>query len=249
LDIDSLTARFSTLFAGEQLARDPTEWGWRIPHQPLDIRWIGYATTLTPEVVLEARERGVQLIITHHDVWSFMFEMREQVQTLLEDFKIAHLFVHAPLDDADFGTSASLLKLTGCSGTGRFYEEDGFFWGRLGELAEALPLDDFERRLSGSLGEAPRQVLPASGMVGRVGVVAGAGNMNAGLRAAVESGCDTYLTGEMTLYFLLYARHSKLNTLVYTHNYTEIHGVRNLVQALIGDQPGLEAIRLAEEHF
>jgi putative NIF3 family GTP cyclohydrolase 1 type 2 len=177
---------------------------------------------------------------------------------LLDYAAIAHLFLHAPLDAADFGTSATLLKLTGCSEIGKFDPEHpngwadtsaDFFWGRYGELDMPEPFNVFERKVSLLLGEAPRMALTGSGMVQRVATVTGAGSAINELKEAVDLGCDTYITGELSLYFLMYARYQKLNVLVYSHTGTEIAGVEALVRRLVEDYPEVTFTRLDEERL
>jgi len=58
-----------------------------------------------------------------------------------------------------------------------------------------------------------------------------------------------YATGEMNLYFLMYARHKGLNTLVYSHTATEIDGVEALVHRLVDGVEGIQLIRLSEENL
>ena len=35
---------------------------------------LGYSTTITPRTIYEAVDRSVDVIVTHHDAWKFMFE-------------------------------------------------------------------------------------------------------------------------------------------------------------------------------
>ena len=46
-------------------------------------------------------------MLTHHDAWDFVFGMQAACQDLLKQHQISCLYVHALLDDADFGTNAS----------------------------------------------------------------------------------------------------------------------------------------------
>ena len=40
---------------------------------------LGYSTTITPKTIYEAVDRSVDVIVTHHDAWKFMFEQRDEV--------------------------------------------------------------------------------------------------------------------------------------------------------------------------
>lgn len=258
MHIKLLDSKLQSLFGEEALSRQAEEWGWRVPSGFKEVTRIGLATSLTPEVIASAVRQQAQLIVTHHDPWEFLLDLRQHTLQLLENAAIAHLFVHAPLDAADFGTSASLLKLTGCCEIGKFdFEHPGgcsetsadFFWGRYGKLDTPEPFDVFERKVSRLLGEAPRIALPSRGMVQCVATVTGAGSGMSELKEAAGLGCDTYITGEMSLYFLMYARYQKLNVLVYSHTGTEIIGVEALVRRLVEDNPEVAFTRLDEERL
>ena len=67
-----------------------------------------------------------------------------------------------------------------------------------------------------------------------------------GSKNTARGSCDTYLTSEMNLYFLMYARHKELNTLVYSHTATEIDGVAALVHKLVDGFEDIQVIRLDE---
>ena len=69
------------LFTRELLNAHPDEWG--IANHCGNPSSLGYATTITPRTIRAAVERGVDVIVTHHDAWDFMFEQREQVCALL----------------------------------------------------------------------------------------------------------------------------------------------------------------------
>lgn len=246
MKISLLQDKFRSLFEPAVLTPQADEWKWRIPKNLREVYTLGYATSLTPEVIQAAVDCQVQLIITHHDAWDFLHELRVESLNLLEQYGIAHLFVHAPLDFADFGTSATLLKRIGCTETGRFDCEGEFYWGRYGEQPVPVPFDAFVDQVSGVLGEAARIAQPGSGMVRKIGVVTGGGCSTDELAEASRLGCDTYLTGESTSYFLMYGHYLNLNLLVHSHTATEIPGVEVLAGKLVEDHPAVRIIRLPE---
>ena len=70
----------------------------------------------------------------------------------------------------------------------------------------------------------------------RVGIVTGAGGMTSWLEEAIGLGCDTYLTGEGSMYTRLYAKEAGINLILGGHDLTE--------------RPGIEALgRRAAERF
>ena len=216
------------LFGRELLDAHRDEWG--IADHCDHPSTAGYSTTITPDVVRTAIDRGVDLIVTHHDAWDFMFEQREQVHSLLKESGLTHVWAHLPLDLADFGTSATLLSELGCAPVAVLEQAEG----RVGELPETVPLGVMHERLNGLLSEEPCRVHDADRAVRRVATVTGAGFFTDILRDALQYDIDLYVTGETNLYLLEYGKYRKVNVLVYSHNYTELPGVRAFAERIAG---------------
>jgi len=226
-----------------QLDSLPDEWGVVIHHPNPES--IGYATTLTPDVIQQATEQGIHLLVTHHNVWEFMREERAACRSLLEQHQISHVWCHAPLDRVDFGTAAALLSLAGCKMVTKIVEDDG----RVGELVKAKPLSAIRSVLDEKLAESPCRVHDAGRLIRRMACVPGAGANTGYLAEALAFDADLYLTGETSLYLLEYARFHEVSVLIYSHNYTEIFGTQNLA-GKVAAQLGIQTItRLDEPHF
>jgi putative NIF3 family GTP cyclohydrolase 1 type 2 len=136
----------------------------------------------------------------------FIYGMKDACRALLEKHGITHAFFHAPLDDADFGTNASLaaaLKLQGCR---KALPQGVFMAGIIGELGQPADFERFEAELSSVLGEPVRSFKNNDRDIRRVCVATGGGNMTQDLKCAADSGCDAYVTGEYVLYSQQYAR-------------------------------------------
>lgn len=231
------------IFDPQLLDARPDEWGIVIhcsdPHS------LGFATTLTPALVQQAISKGIQLLVTHHDAWDFMLEERSASLELLAQHQISHVWCHAPLDAADFGTTAALLSLLACQSVATIADGDG----RIGELHQPRPLSAIRELLDDKLSEVPARVFDANRPVTRIACVTGAGASTKYLAEALGYGIDLYLTGETSLYLLEYAAFKNVNALIYSHNYTEIFGTQNLANQIAG-QLGIKAIfRLDEPHF
>ncbi|EOP52907.1 SMS protein [Bacillus cereus VDM021] len=67
---------------------------------------IGYTTNLT----LETIEEAVDMFVTHHAPWSFLFGMEEACVGKLKEYEINHFWIHLPLDFVNFGTCISLFN-------------------------------------------------------------------------------------------------------------------------------------------
>lgn len=74
---------------------------------------VGYSTNLTIETVEKAAENNVDLLITHHDAWDFIYGLRDKCVKKLVEHNISHFWIHGPLDFVKFGTCTSLMKIIG----------------------------------------------------------------------------------------------------------------------------------------
>jgi putative NIF3 family GTP cyclohydrolase 1 type 2 len=238
-----IQALFAQIMGAEILESNPDEWGI-LDHCPSP-HALGYATTLTPAVIHQAVASQIDLLVTHHDAWDFMREERTQTLELLEAHRISHIWCHAPLDKADFGTSAAMLALLDCKNVASIAEGGG----RVGDLPDSIDLQDAISVFSAHLAEQPCRVYDAKRKIRRVAVVTGAGAFTHYLAEALEHGADLFVTGETSLYLLEYALFKGVNALVYSHNYTEIFGTRNLAYKLAKSLNIEKITRLVEPHF
>jgi putative NIF3 family GTP cyclohydrolase 1 type 2 len=239
----SLKKILYTIFDPNLLDSEPDEWGV-VNHCP-NPNAIGYATTLTPSVIRQSVAVDIDLLVTHHDSWDFMFEEREVSLHLLEKHQISHVWSHIPLDCADFGTASALLTSIGCKIVAIIVENCG----RIGELPCKHDLPEVIGLFSEQLGETPCRVHDANRDIQRVAAVPGGGNMTNYLKEAHNNEADLYVTGETSLYLLEYSKHLGINTLVYSHNYTENFGTRNMALKFAEQLNIPRIVRLDEPHF
>ena len=231
------------LFGARLLDEHPDEWG--ISDRCLDPSAIGYATTITPRSISAALDLGADVIVTHHDAWSFMFEQRERVYELLRESCLTHVWAHLPLDQADFGTSAALLSEAGCAEVWKPTEGEA----RIGELREPTDFEGVRSVFDSLLREQPRSQHDSGRAIRRIGCVTGAGVYTSCIRDAMPHDIDLYLTGETSLYLGEYAVHHGISLLVYSHNHTELPGVRAFAERL-GEVLKLEVRgHLGDSHF
>jgi putative NIF3 family GTP cyclohydrolase 1 type 2 len=232
-----------TIFDPELLDTHPDEWGIVIHCPKPDM--IGFATTLTLAIIQQAVAENINLLVTHHDAWDFMLEERRICLDLLAQHKISHIWCHAPLDAADFGTTAAVLAFMDCKLIKTIAEGDG----RVGELPKPLHLSEVIKLLNDQLLETPCRKFDANRLVARIGCVTGAGSKIAYLSEALDFGADLYITGETSLYLLEYARFRNVSVLIYSHNYTEIPGTQNLASRIASQLGIKKMIRLEEPHY
>jgi putative NIF3 family GTP cyclohydrolase 1 type 2 len=176
--------------------------------------------------------------------------MKERCRALLQEHGIGHAFFHAPLDGADFGTSASLAHRLGARITARSNPyRDVFYCGRIGEFDPPLDFEGLRQRLQEVLGEPVRAWQHHDRPIRRVCITTGGGFMTGEVAEAVKHGCDAYITGEKLLYTVQYARFAGIDLLVGSHTFTECFGVGSLAEKIRQQFPEVELVRLHEEHL
>jgi len=239
----------TSFFEFDKLNRFPKEWGLTVRGDG-SISKIGYCTNLTPQTVEEAICHEVDLVLTHHDAWSFIYGMPEACVSRLEECGISSSFFHLALDDADFGTSATLAgKLGLCNIEKSTLYEGLFSCGRIGEWECERSLDDVKALLEKTLGEPVRAWRNHDRSIKKACVVTGAGMDTPFVKEAVDRGCDAYITGEKHLYTVEYAKFAGIDLLVGSHTATELPGVESLARRVAEKLPDIQLVRLHEERI
>lgn len=215
------------------------------------IATVGYATNLTPEVVDEAHALGVDLLVTHHDAWDFVYGLKDRSREHLAACRISHYYCHLPLDDAPFGTNAAIANALGLRTISRECPDSGFSCGLFGEYpeGEAPSFEEFVASVSGILDEPVSAWRFGSDRIRRVFILCGAGHLTTDMKVAVERGADVYLTGEKILYSLEYAKLSGMNLVVGSHAFVELPGVCGLCARIGEGFPDLRIVEVPEAHL
>ena len=174
-----------------------------------------------------AASAKAQLLLVHHTTsQSIDRALKREKERALRDAGVSLYGAHAALDcSAGFGNGSQLAGLLGLQVEGRFAPYAGGLagvYGRIGGTFAGL-VQQVEALL-----EVPIESWENNDAFGRVGIVTGAGGMTPMLEEARSLGCDTYLTGEGSMYTKLFAREAGLNLILGTHYATEMHGVQAL---------------------
>lgn len=212
------------------------------------IQRIGYATNLSLEVIEDAHKSGVDLIVTHHDAWDFLHGLREACVGKLREYKISSFYIHAPLDFVEFGTSTSLMNVIGVD-VERYSIYDGGDLPGIGLCKPPISFESLLQSMRTSLQEPVRGWKNHDQPVKRVGILTGAGHTTDHLKWALEQGCDTYITGEATLYGIQYASFVGMNLIAGSHTFTEIFGMRTLAERIKELNSTVELVEIREAHF
>ncbi len=213
------------------------------------VQKVGYCTNLTPEVIEKAKSTNIDLLITHHDAWGFIYGMKEECNRKLKTYGISHFFTHLPLDDAPFGTNSSLLKVLGLREIGKYSDEQGYLCGALGEFEEPIKHSELVHRCETKMKERVMSWQNSDRLVKSVFVVCGAGFTTDLMKEAVDLDADVYITGEKILYTMQYAKQVNLNLIIGSHTFTEIFGVESLVNLINEMFTKLDIIQIEEERL
>jgi putative NIF3 family GTP cyclohydrolase 1 type 2 len=178
-----------------------------------------------------AASAGAQLMLVHHTTWE---SIDQHLKVLKEDALraggISLYGAHAALDcSPEFSNAVTLAAALGVEVEGRFLEYGGGLAGAYGTTGGTF--DRFVESVSAVLGIRV-DAWQNNDRFGRVGIVPGGGPWTAYVAEAQDLGCDTYLTGEGTMYTKLFARETAMNLILATHYATETHGIKALTQSV-----------------
>ncbi len=206
-----------------------------VPDPDRAVRRAIVALDVTEEVVDYAIENGFDLIVSHHPLLFHPLRAvtgddpvaRKLIKLITA--QIAVFSFHTRADRVQGGVNDLLAESLDLSHITPF-GEDGL--GRIGELEEDTPLDEFAFVLKEQL-SAPR-VLLSDGYtpVRRVAVVGGDGK--AYVSAAIEAGADTFVSGRIGYNIMEEAAERGINLIEAGHYYTE-QRVTELFASLIGE--------------
>jgi putative NIF3 family GTP cyclohydrolase 1 type 2 len=212
----------------------------------LPVNLIASAVNTSFGAIARAVEAGANLLLVHHASWSYIdLALHQSKLTAIRDANLSLYCAHASLDCAAEGTGRALSDLLGIEVDQRFAPYAGGLAGVCGPIPggwDALLVTLTERL--GTAPEAHRNV----GSCERVGIVPGAGGQTSWLQEAKELGCDTYLTGEGSMYTRLFAKEAGINLILAGHDLTEAPGIEALGRAT-ASQFRVAALAIREPHI
>lgn len=187
-----------------ELQEDYDNSGFLLGNGTSDYRGALVALDLTPEVIDEAVQQSLNLIVTHHP---FIFrglrrvtdgnEPGRMVQALIRH-DIAVYAAHTNLDNLAWGVNGILSEKLGLYNCRILkpmdtHQEAGA--GMVGELAEEMPTEKFLRQVKETLGLATVRYAGHGTTVRKVAVCGGAGGFL--IEEAHAAGADIYLTADL----------------------------------------------------
>lgn len=178
-----------------------------------------------------AADAGAQLLVVHHTTWPGIdLDLKPRKEQALREAGVSLYGAHACLDASErFGNSSILAPLVGVTIEGRFLD---YFGGQAGVYGSCEGrFAEFVDRANEVLGVRVES-WKNSDSFDKVAIVTGGAGMTSMLEEARSLGCDTYLTGEGSMYTKLYAREVGMNLVFGTHYATEQFGPKALAAHL-----------------
>jgi dinuclear metal center YbgI/SA1388 family protein len=208
------------------------------------VRRVVCGVTASLAFIEQAVARGADLLVVHHGIlWNgqspvLRGSLRRRVAALLAA-EVTLLAYHLPLDrHPTVGNAAPALRDLGVVELEPFGSARGVSVGFQGRLAEPLPVAGFVARCERYYEVPARAFLHGPPEVRRVGLVTGAAQSE--IHAAVASGLDAFLTGEVSEYNFHVAAEEGIHHISLGHHATERTGPRCLARHL-RESCGLDA--------
>lgn len=197
------------------------------------IKKIGVVLDITKDAVLSAKELGCDLIISHHPVIfratkSFL---ADDPAFLLASNGIAAICAHTSLDIAKGGVNDALASVLGFENASPLADEGEESMIRIAEVS-TVSGEELAKSVADKLMTGVR--LADSGKkISKVAVCGGAGGDF--INAVAESGCDAYITGDISHHEFLDALELGLTLIAAGHFETENPVVASLADKIKGE--------------
>lgn len=186
-----------------------------------DVKKVLLSLDITGPVVVEAKELGAQLVVSHHPLFfslknvGYGDPLGEKAMNLLTG-RVAAICMHTNLDAADGGVNDALAAALGVLDAVP-YEPEHIC--RVGALPEAVPLASFLGTVKSALNCNGLRYVDGGKSVSRIALCGGSGGSM--LEEAALTGCDTYVTSDIKYDVFLRAKELGLNLIDAGHFNTE----------------------------
>ena len=212
---------------------DPNAYnGLQVEGNP-NIQRIAVAVDACQYTIEQAIEQGAEMLLVHHGLfWGQKAPLTGNSYRRIEKAIRHNLTVyscHLPLDaHVEVGNNHVLLRQLGYEPTGQFLSIKGHLIGASAETE--ISLSELVSRLQNVLEIEPFVMAKGGEKAGKVGVCTGGAGSH--IRDAVESGIDTFITGEGAHHTYFDAEEFGINVIYAGHYATETVGVRALAKHL-----------------
>jgi len=233
-------------FAPEEWAEPWDNVGLLLGNRNSKVQRLMVALDVTPDVVQEAIEKKVDMIISHHPL--IFNSMKRIVYSDIEGRLIMDLIsnniavycAHTNLDMANGGVDDSLAKALKLKNVKKLSQDADMLqskpgFGRWGQLETPMKLKDFAHYVAKVL-ESPRVEIigmkkdKENKLIKTVALCAGSGSSF--MRLAQRVGADVFVTGEIKYHDALMADWLDIDIVTVGHFYSEIPVLKELIKHL-----------------
>lgn len=211
-----------------------------------EVKKIGFALDLTPEVLKDAENNGVNLIVTHHPV-IFTAQKSFLSGNIAYEAAVKGMSViccHTCYDSANGGVSDILAEKIGLSSVKILETEEKPFCVRIGETVKTTP-ELFAKNVAKSLGTTVRFSC-GSRDIERVAVCSGSGGDF--VEESVLYGADAFVTGDMSHHQFLLAEEKGITLIAAGHFETENIAIKPLMDKVKTKFSDIECILLCQHN-
>ena len=226
--------------------------GFLVGDREAEVKSVLTALDITDAVIAEAAACSANLIVSHHPLLFHPLrnvladDLTGRKVLALAKHGISAICMHTNLDIADGGVNDALMNTLHAEITGLLepsgIDDDGnpLGCGRIGYLAEAMPLDAFLRYITERLHVSGLRYCSSGKQVHKIAVCGGSGgNM---LELAHDAGCDTFVTADIKYDRFLAAKELGVNLIDADHFCTENVVVPVIAQTIQDAFPELEVM-------
>ena len=223
------------------LAADWDNSGLQVGDPGAEVGKVLVALDPLPDVMLEAKSLGAELVVTHHPLFfrtlkslDLSFGQGEVVQEAVKG-RIAVYSAHTSLDRVRPGISDGLAAALKLKKVTPLEKADGwpaaYGFGRIGELPAKLTVGEVAAKLKAGLGaKAARVIGDPERPVGRVAVCGGSGSDL--LEKAYRAGAEVYVTGDVKYHEALKALELGIAVIDAGHFHGEIYFMKTFAGLL-----------------
>ena len=182
-------------FAPLRTAMDFDNCGLLAGDENAEVSGVLASLDITAEVVREAREKGCELIISHHPVIFNPLKRlsRNSAPYLLAEYGINAVCMHTNLDLSEvFGVNTCLAEACGVKGLRKSERGECLF---IGELENETPIGEYALFVKKALGCDGLRYTSPKATVRRIAVSSGSGGSN--IFDAAAEGADVLIAGEV----------------------------------------------------
>ncbi len=241
---------FIYTLAPQEMAEDWDHIGLNCGHTDRQVKSILVALDPFEAVCQEAKEKQVDLLVTHHAlIWKPDFVTDESLQgkntLFLIENNIACINAHTNLDCAPDGVNDILAKKLGLTDiqvvAPKGTDAQGRPWGLLRQgIVASQPLAQFLQNVKTALGCEGLRYVDGGKPVCKVAI--GGGACGSELHEAIQAGCDTFVTSDVKYNQFWDAKHIGINLIDAGHFHTEAPATHYLADKLLEAFPEIQVI-------